>query len=328
MPIDAETLAAYIEEHGPSLFHVTDARRREAIMRDGLRAGSELGHFVRDDFFRTRSGHVYICDRLRGVPVVPVDGERMTVQVDLRELDRACFDTDEDVPYVQQQFQGKRWFDVEPPERMMLDSGIEAPGQAGRLAAWAESIANFDEPEFVARSLAAGRVAYRGSILPDALEVVELPSAIIETFVNRARELLRIDDVGAVPALAFSELEADRALSIAQQILEAGLKILDRPRLTTDSALSEPMTAYYLERDIRGFGFEKNRVGDCRARDLAFTLADLARAVHDLDRALGWDPEACIAIAECAASCLPHVATADGNEAAVALFRSAVVAAS
>jgi hypothetical protein len=53
---------------------------------------------VRGDFFRTRPKHVYIGDRRRVVPVVPVDGQRLTVQVDLRLLDPARFDTDEDVP--------------------------------------------------------------------------------------------------------------------------------------------------------------------------------------------------------------------------------------
>lgn len=69
------------------------------------------------------------------VPVVPVDGQRLTVQVDLRRLDPACFDTDEDVPYNQQRFQGNPWFDAKPPEREMVDSDTEGPGQAGLLAA-------------------------------------------------------------------------------------------------------------------------------------------------------------------------------------------------
>jgi hypothetical protein len=84
MPIDDESLARHIEEQGPFRFHVTDALQREAISRDGLRPGSELGHFVRDDLFRTRSRHVYLCDRPRGVPVVPVECERMTLEVDLQ----------------------------------------------------------------------------------------------------------------------------------------------------------------------------------------------------------------------------------------------------
>jgi hypothetical protein len=324
MPVDDETLAAHIEQHGPFLFHVTDARQREAIMRIGLRPGSELGHFVRNDFFRTRSGHVYLCDRRRGVPVVPVEGERLTLQVDLRQLDPARFDTDEDMPYNQQRFQGKRWFDSEPPERQMRDNNTEAPSQAGRLAAWAEAIAEFDEPEFAAGSLAAGRVAYRGTIPPDALEVVELPSDVVETFASRACELLKVDDVGSVPTLAFSGLEADRALAIAQQILDAGLQALGRPPLTTDTDLSDPMKAYYLKQDLRRFGLNKNRAGDWGPRDLALALADLAQAVYDFDRALGWDPEACVAIAERAAAALPHVARAAGGETADSLARSVV----
>lgn len=164
MPIDAKTLLAHSNEHGPFLFHVTGAREYEAIARSGLRPGSELGHFVHDDFFRTRPGHVSICDRRRGVPVVPAAGERLTLQVDL-------------------------------------------------------------------------------------------------------------------------------------------------------------------EADIRRFGYEKNRAGEWESRDLAMALADLAQAVHDFDRALGWDPDACVAIAEQAASCLPRIAAAGGRDNAVGVARRAMASA-
>jgi hypothetical protein len=269
MPIDAEVLAAHIEVHSPYLFHVTDAKHREAILRDGLRPGSDLERQVWDDFFRTRAGRVYLCDRRHGVPVVVVEGERLTLQVDLRRLDPACFDTDEDVPYNQRKFQGKRWFDTEPPEREMLDMHTEAYGQAGRVAAWAESIKEFDEPEFAARSLAAGRVAYRGTIPPEALEPVELPSEAVETFAKRACELLELNKTAPVPSLAFHEVEADRALAIAQRVLDAGLDALGRPPLATDTDLSNPMTVYHLEDDIRRVGLREEpgrRVGTTRPR--------------------------------------------------------------
>lgn len=82
------------------------------------------------------------------------------------------------------------------------------------------------------------------------------------------------------------------------------------------------MKAYYLEADIRRFGFERNRAGDWERRDLALALADLAQAVYDFDRALGWDPDACVAIAEHAASCLTHIATVASGEAAVTVARA------
>jgi hypothetical protein len=324
VPIDPEVLAAHIDAHSPYLFHVTDAKHRETILRDGLRPGSDLDSQVWDDFFRTRAGRVYLCDRRRGVPVVVVGGERLTLQVDLRQLDPDCFDTDEDVPYTQRRFQGKWWFDTEPPKREMLDQHTEADGQAGRLAAWAESIKEFDEPEFAARSLAAGRVAYRGTIPPEALEPVELPSEVVETFAKRAGELLELEETAPVPSLAFHEVEADRALAIAQRVLEGGRDALGRPPLTTDVDLSNPMTAYHLEDDIRRVGYEKNRVGEWEPRDLAFALADLAEAVYDFDRALGWDPDPCVSIAEQASLCLPHIAIAAGDETAVALARAVV----
>lgn len=318
VPIDPNVLAAHIEASGPYLFHVADAAHREAILREGLRPASDTGRQVWGDFFCARPGHVYLCDRRRGVPVVPVEGERLTVQVDLRRLDPARFDTDEDVPYTQQRFQGKKWFDTKPPERKMRDKDTEADGQAGRLAAWAESIKEFDQPKFVERSLAAGRVAYRGTIPSEALQVIELASEVFESFAKRARELLTLHEIGSVPALAFQEVEADRALAIAQRVLETGLDALGRPQLSTGTDLSDAMAAYRLEDDFRRVGYEKNRAGEWEPRDLAFALAGLAKAVYNFDRALGWNPDACVSISEHAALCLPHIAAAASREAAQA----------
>jgi hypothetical protein len=84
------------------------------------------------------------------------------------------------------------------------------------------------------------------------------------------------------------------------------------------------MMAYYLEDRIRHFGFQENRAGNWDSRDLAFALADLAKAVDQLDRALGWDSDACVAISIGAATALPRVATMAGDEAAVSLARTAV----
>jgi hypothetical protein len=323
VPIDRETLVAHIEEHGPFLYHVTNADNREAILNRGLCPGSELGHFVRDDFFRTRAGHVYLCDRRRGVPVVRVDGERLTLQVDLRLLDPACFDTDEDVPHNQQRFQAKKWFNVEPPRRQMLDQETEAPAQAGRLADWAESIAEFDEPRFAARSLAAGRVAYQGTIAPVALEVVELPSEGVEVFANRAQDQLG-RHIGVVPSLSLDLVEVKRVRVIAQSVLDAGLEMLSQPSLTVEADVSDPLRAHHLDERLRRFGFQQNRAGRSEPRDVAFALADLAKAVAHFEPALGWDPDACLAIAEHAASILTTMATTAGHEMAVSIARSAV----
>jgi hypothetical protein len=325
VPIDQDALARHIAEHGPYLFHVTNAANQGAIAREGLRPGSDLGRYIRDDFFRTRPGHVYICDARRGVPVVPVEGERLMLQVDLRRLDPACFDTDEDVPRHQEIFQGNPWFSVPTPPLKQLEDGSQAPGQDGALASWAESIDEFDEPEFVARSLAAGRIAYRGTVPPEALEGVELPSEVIGAFIGGAREALSDGDLGPVPALAFNDVEADRALALAQQMLDVGLRALDRPPLSSENDLSDPMNAYYVADDIRRFGYERNRKGDFERRDLAFAIADLARAVYDFDRSLGWDSDACRTIGEQAVACLPRLAAVAGAERAGAAAREAIV---
>src|SRR4051794_13143139 len=115
MPVGHAALQAHVGDKGPHLFHVTSLGNRDAILGDGLRPGSEVGRYEHHGFFQTRPGHVYICD-LATVPVVPTAGSRLTLSVDLRELDPARFDTDEDVPYNAERFGGQRaWYQVRAP---------------------------------------------------------------------------------------------------------------------------------------------------------------------------------------------------------------------
>ena len=167
-------------------------------------------------------------------------------------------------------------------------------------------------------------MAYRGTIGPAALEAVELPSEVVDTFAARASGLLKVDDLGCVPVVGFSDVETGRARAIAQLVLDAGLETLSKPPLTTSTDLAKPMMAYYLQERIRHFGFEENRAGNWDARDLAFALADLAKAVDELDRALGWDPDTPVALSIAAATALPRVATVAGDEAVVSLARTAI----
>lgn len=147
---------------------------------------------------------------------------------------------------------------------------------------------------------------------------------MVDTFAAHASGLLEVNDLGRVPVLGSSDVEAGRARAIAQLVLDAGLNTLSQPPLTTDPDLSKPMVAYYLEDRIRHFGFQQNRAGNWDSRDLAFALAGVAEAVDQLDRAVGWDPDACVAISISAATALPRVATIAGDEAAVSLARAAV----
>jgi hypothetical protein len=59
---------------------------------------------------------------------------------------------------------------------------------------------------------------------------------VVETFAIRACELMEVDGVGPVPTLAFSDVEADRALEIAQQILDTGLRALSQPPVKTEAS--------------------------------------------------------------------------------------------
>jgi hypothetical protein len=51
----------------------------------------------------------------------------------------------------------------------------EGPSGEGTLAHWAETTPGFDAPEVAAKSLARGRIAYSGTIPPEALAAIDWP---------------------------------------------------------------------------------------------------------------------------------------------------------
>lgn len=103
--------------------------------------------------------------------------------------------------------------------------------------------------------------------------------------------------------------------------------MLGQSSLKIGMDLSDPMMARSLGEQIRRFGFEQNRAGRWDVRDLAFALADVAKAVGNLEPALGWDPDACTAIAKFAAAAMTAIATTSRHEVAVSLARTAVASA-
>jgi hypothetical protein len=172
-----EALQAHIAAGQPFLFHVTSAENVEAIKREGLRPGSELGKSTRDDFFRTRPGHVYLIRQL-DLPIVEVGPKPRVFRIDLDQLDPDLIDPDEDMV-------SEKFSDAVPekaPRRECDERNNELPGQEGKLAAWAESVPGFDSPELAERSLEHGRISYGGTIPPSALELIDTPSPSLVAF--------------------------------------------------------------------------------------------------------------------------------------------------
>jgi len=234
----------------------------------------------------------------------------LILRVDLSKLDPAFFDTDEDVPRNDEKLRGTQgWFAVKSPCRELLDDGTEALGQGGRLAAWAESIPEFDAPEFAARSLSAGKIAYRETISPAALMAVTLWSKVVEAFKKGAEQGIGLRDLGGVPTEEINTVESERAFVIAEAVMKTGLALLDHPPLTAGRDLSELGTYRRLKDDIRDFARRGHHRG---CQDLAFALADLAHAVFKHRRT--WDANPCVSAN--AAACLPHIAAMDSRAVA------------
>lgn len=226
VPIDSDTLCRHAEVN-PYLYHVTVEASLESIFADGLRPGSEFGGRLHHGFHATREGHVYLGHR-DTVPVVTVSGPRVTLCVDLRTLDADCFNPDEDE--VQQSFLGgpEPWLprNHRPPTRRSKRDHEEA-GQDGDLAQWADTTPGFDAPGVTARSLAAGRIAYRGTIPPEAIEIADLPSIAPAYFVSG---LIRVfDDLSGspdAPQLDYYLTEVKRATVLGESIIESARGIV------------------------------------------------------------------------------------------------------
>jgi hypothetical protein len=175
--IDPERFLEYIAVH-PVLYHVTPARNVEPIRKEGLRPGSELGVSTLDNFFKPRPGHTHLI-KYRDVPVVEVLGDPRVFAVDLSALDPELIDPDEDMV-------AERFPEVVsiPPPRRQMEGEEEASGQEGERARWAGSIPDFDRSEVTERSLTEGRIAYRGTIPPAALALVDVRSPVLAGFLS------------------------------------------------------------------------------------------------------------------------------------------------
>ena len=164
-------LLVHVKVVDPWFFHATASEDLASIVEDGIRPGSELGRSnAPRTFHRTRPGHVYLatlehCRRLQA----SLDLGAGTVRVDVRRLDPFRIDPDEDL--VQQAWlRGERWVDSNPP--LLGPDWKEGPHGEGTLAHWADTTPGFDARPVTTRSLAGGRIAYRGTVPPDALDVV------------------------------------------------------------------------------------------------------------------------------------------------------------
>jgi hypothetical protein len=176
--LDREALVRYLARGTAYLFHVTPEQNAESILRSGLRPGGDVGMSTRNDFFRPREGRTYLI-KFGDVPIVEVDGEPRVFAVDLRQLDPDLMDPDEDIVAEQM----PEMVQLAPPHRAMDDQNRELPGQTGARAAWAEQTPGFDRSDVTERArIEYGRVAYRGVILPAALELMEIPSQPLHIF--------------------------------------------------------------------------------------------------------------------------------------------------
>ncbi|MDQ1583825.1 MAG: hypothetical protein QOF36_1879 [Microbacteriaceae bacterium] len=327
MPISAEELEDHIDRRGPYLHHVTSRDAVPSVKWDGLVPGSQLGHRQHGGFFQTRDDHVYLCDLL-SVGVIEVPGERALLTVDLRQLDPNLVDPDEDA--VQQSYwaPGGPWlgFDQHPPERRM-EAGAEVPGQDGALARWADTTEGFDDPAVAAKSLAHGRVAYRGVVPASAVEEVHYPTEGCATFAAAVGAMHR--DTIALPTpppVGFYKTEIKRAYVLAAYVIDASMALV--PGVDWDAAthFELPEDALDVRDRLERAAAAKRDAGDLDGGELPAAAASLADTISEFAPEVGWshNRDLCVHAAERAAECVGLVLRDRTPDESIALAREAL----
>lgn len=147
-------LVEALAQHG-KLYHVTDARRLEAILKHGLFPGDIAGQEPRED---SRNSRVYLSDRDCAEDYLAAhEGELVLLAVDCAELKPWNLGADE------QNF----GYHGETPDALAPPRARESAEQ------WARRV-DLDSEENVLRSLELGSIAYEGAIEPRAISVVSL----------------------------------------------------------------------------------------------------------------------------------------------------------
>lgn len=204
------------------MFHVTRADVVPAVLAEGLRPGSEFGFSSKGGFFKTRQGHVYLCDR-SSLAVVEVEGVRAYLQIALGELDPALIDPDEDKVQDSFDVRGAGWVSTPPPVRAEQDNA--SPDAVGRaLAEWADTTVGFDAPDVTAKSLSVGRASYRGTIPSVAIKVATVLSEAAQVFHNGARGVLNVSNLGTAPPPSLGFYKTEVAASSHSHAASSGAR--------------------------------------------------------------------------------------------------------
>ena len=326
MALDKDVLDDHISRRGPFMFHVTPADAVPAILAGGLRPGSELGISTKDGFFKIREGHVYLGD-LSIRALVEVACTRAYLQIDLSKLDPALIDPDED--QVQGSFdrKGGGWVSNPPPVNSG-DGGPETVGQA--LADWAETIDGFDAPEVTAKSLESGRVSYRGTIPPEAIQVVTFHSEGPELFNQGVVQALNDPHFNLTPPppLGFYKTEVARALALARSLIASAAENVGEPvdRLLPDWPHSEH--AIYTRDLLIGAARDRARTGQLVPADILRSAQHVAEVVPDIQPELGWPMtrDACVNIATAGIGVITTLRDRAGRDVAATAAQAAMIA--
>ncbi len=182
-------------------------------------------------------------------------------------------------------------------------------GQDGDLAQWADTTPGFDAPRVTARSLAAGRIAYRGTIPPEAIEVAYLPSMAPAYFVSG---LIRVfDDLSGLPdgpQLDYYLTEVKRATALGESIIESAGGIVTGAFDPIE--IPGPGAADKLRDELFAEGRALMNEGRHEAGAVLLEARSLADKVGEFEPELGWGTtkDNCVEVAGAAVDVVATIA--------------------
>lgn len=254
-----------------------------------------------------------------------MSGERVLLGIDLRLLEPQRFDPDEDMVQASFLGSGPPWIDEDhpPPMRVVAD-GIEAAGQDGSLARWADETPGFDAPAVTARSLERGRVAYHGIIPPEAIQEIHHPSEGYEHFTAQVTRHIPTLDLPKGPASESYRIEIARAYGLAASVIDGAMGSVE-PGWGGSTHFELPEEATDVAHRLRGVARRLRHADEFDRAQLAAAAAGVAEAVSGFEPEVGWSSnrDQCVLVAEQAAECVRLTALVAGDAAGADSARSA-----
>jgi hypothetical protein len=163
MAATPEWLDAWVDEHGPYLYHATQIANISSILDEGLHPWDQgPGAIQANSIWQPRPGHVYLATE-SAIKRYDCDNPDRRLRIDIRELQAENFNPDEDLIFVPSLKNSLLWKNDKTVQNLNGD-------KHSSYGEWAERCDFGANPEYTRLSLEeCGTLSHRGLIPPNVI---------------------------------------------------------------------------------------------------------------------------------------------------------------